>query len=501
MIIVLEENTGTLELAEQVIVVYEVTDFNIPSGINESIFTEEGQIILSLAANTPTALNNPNADGLVVTSNPSVPGKAEWRAVPSGGGGGNLTNKRGTAVETGHILIVNSDVDNSFRTSAIDTDFRVLGVAAEAISNNADGRVLSNGRGTALVQGNVRRGAWLVNSTTDGRARDAGFIKPAYGGVGIALEAYSGGGAGSVSAWIKTETYWGYGRERGYQLGGLVTSAIAIAQAIDFSSETTAVIAAAALSTARYTAAGVSGQTTGFAMGGNTTSVDSTTDRVTYATEITAVVAGAALSTARSAAAGVSGQTTGFVMGGYTTSAVSTTDRVTYATEVTAVVAGASLSTARRGGAGVSGQTTGFAMGGATTVSVSTTDRVTYATEVTAVVAGAALSAARNIATGVSGQTTGFAMGGFTTVSVSTTDRVTYATEVTAVVAGAALSAARYGTGGASGVNKGFALGGYTTIAVTTTDRVTYATEVTVTVSSANLQTAAYYVAGISASI
>jgi len=31
MIIVLEENTGTLELAEQVIVVYEVTDFNIPS--------------------------------------------------------------------------------------------------------------------------------------------------------------------------------------------------------------------------------------------------------------------------------------------------------------------------------------------------------------------------------------------------------------------------------------------------------------------------------------
>lgn len=85
MILILEEPSSTVELQEQVITVFEVADFNAPSGINESVFTAEGQLIISLAADTPTVLDNPGVSGMVLTANTTVAGKIEWAAVAAGG--------------------------------------------------------------------------------------------------------------------------------------------------------------------------------------------------------------------------------------------------------------------------------------------------------------------------------------------------------------------------------------------------------------------------------
>jgi hypothetical protein len=125
MIIILEENTGTTELTEQVVTVYEVADYNIPSGINESSFTAAGQLIVALSASTPTVLDVSPADGLVLTSNPTNPKKMEWRAPAGGGGGGGLlTNKRGSGVSTGNVLILDNDNDAAFKTTTTDNDRR-----------------------------------------------------------------------------------------------------------------------------------------------------------------------------------------------------------------------------------------------------------------------------------------------------------------------------------------------------------------------------------------
>ena len=205
MILVLEEPTSTVNLIEQVVTVFEIADFNIPSGIGEDIFTAAGQLIVALAGSSPTTLDEPGADGLVLTSNPSAAKKLEWRAAAAGGGGGSLTNKRGTAVVAGNVVILDTTNNEAFKTTTTDTDPLVIGVASEAISNNAAGNVLRVGKSTVLVQGNVAYGDWLVTSTTDGRAKSAGATKPNRGGIGKALSAYAGGGAGSVTAWISVD--------------------------------------------------------------------------------------------------------------------------------------------------------------------------------------------------------------------------------------------------------------------------------------------------------
>jgi hypothetical protein len=112
-----------------------------------------------------------------------------------------LTNRSGGTLTAGAVVIADTSNDNSFTTTTAADNGLVIGVVMESIANAAAGRVAAVGVATVNVQGNVARGNYLSTSTTAGRAKDAGSSKAA-GTFAIALTAYSGGGAGTVTALI-----------------------------------------------------------------------------------------------------------------------------------------------------------------------------------------------------------------------------------------------------------------------------------------------------------
>ena len=69
------------KVPQKVTKVYRVAPFGIPSGIPDSILTQEGQLIISLDADSPAALDPPGSGaGHNLTYNPAVSGKVEWQA-------------------------------------------------------------------------------------------------------------------------------------------------------------------------------------------------------------------------------------------------------------------------------------------------------------------------------------------------------------------------------------------------------------------------------------
>lgn len=111
----------------------------------------------------------------------------------------SLTNKSGGSLGAGAVVIRDSSNDSAFTTTTTADLMHVLGIVMETIANNAAGRVATAGVVTVNVQGNVTRGNYLATSTTAGRAKDAGAI-PRGGVFAVALSAYAGGGAGTVTA-------------------------------------------------------------------------------------------------------------------------------------------------------------------------------------------------------------------------------------------------------------------------------------------------------------
>lgn len=202
MIIILEEEVANIELTEETVMVVETYDFDLPSGIVAGTLTEAGSMIVALGDSYPSETGAPTGDNQVWASDMAEPKKGRWQSLSSGGGAGLLNNKSGTALVTGTVVILDGSNDSAFITTTTVADPMVIGVTAEDISANADGQVKILGRNTVLVQGNVARGEWLVASATAGRAQAAGTTRPAAGAIGIALEAYAGGGAGSIATWV-----------------------------------------------------------------------------------------------------------------------------------------------------------------------------------------------------------------------------------------------------------------------------------------------------------
>ena len=176
--------------------IYRVSPFGVPSGIPESTFTAEGQIIVGLGSGTYVALSAPSASNLRMISDLTVAGKIKW------GAGGDvellsLTNKSGGDLDLGAVVVQDAGNDSAFDTTTAEGD-DVIGVLAEGIVNDVSGNVSQIGAQTVLVQGNVSRGDYLISSTTAGRAKSNGSDKS--NAFGVAVTAYAGGGAGSVTA-------------------------------------------------------------------------------------------------------------------------------------------------------------------------------------------------------------------------------------------------------------------------------------------------------------
>ena len=176
--------------------IYRVSPFGVPAGIPEGTFTAEGQIIVGLGSGTYAVLSAPSASGLRLVSDLLVSGKIKWAA------GGDvellsLTNKSGGDLDLGAVVVQDTGNDSALDTTTTE-GADVIGVLAEGILNDASGNVSQIGAQTVLVQGNVSRGDYLISSTTAGRAKSNGADPT--GAFGVALTAYAGGGAGSVTA-------------------------------------------------------------------------------------------------------------------------------------------------------------------------------------------------------------------------------------------------------------------------------------------------------------
>jgi hypothetical protein len=190
----------SLGVARNVVRVYQVAPFGVPSGIPENIITAAGQVVVGLNAADADVLDAPVSSGLYLKSNTSLPRKMEWAAVAAGGGSGTMANKSGGSVAAGDVLIMDTGNDQAFKTSSIQGDGRTFAIAGETIADTASGIVYFSGSViTVNVTGNVTRGNWLVQSTTSKRAMDSGSkTRPLRGGVGVALTSYGGGGSGTV---------------------------------------------------------------------------------------------------------------------------------------------------------------------------------------------------------------------------------------------------------------------------------------------------------------
>lgn len=101
MIIILEEEIGTTELSEQVAWYFEVADFDLPSGMLESIFTAAGQLLGSNGNSSPAIIPAPSATGYFLRSDGSTV-KMGWQSV-------DLSQLVQTAVKTAAYTAINND--------------------------------------------------------------------------------------------------------------------------------------------------------------------------------------------------------------------------------------------------------------------------------------------------------------------------------------------------------------------------------------------------------
>ena len=301
------------------------------------------------------------------------------------------------------------------------------------------------------------------------------------------------------------------GETNGYFAGGSTGFspgvALATADKLTYSTDTTTAQASANLSQARGYLAGCSGDSIkGYFAGGYDPAVLATADKLTYSNDTTNAQTTANLSQARSDLAGISeGSTKGYFAGGYDPSTVATADKLTYSNDTTAAQTTANLSQARYDLAGCDGNgTKGYFAGGTNAggFTVATADKLTYSTDTTAAQTTANLSQARYALAGVSeGLTKGYFAGGTAGISsVTTADKLTYSTDTTAAQTTANLSQARNSLAGCSGEGtKGYFAGGSTdgVNGLATADKLTYSTDTTAAQTTANLSQARSALAGV----
>jgi hypothetical protein len=128
-----------------------------------------------------------------------------------------LTNKSGSNLTAGAVIIFDGSNDNAFTTTTTELDRRVLGVITEDIDNEATGNVLVAGIASVQVLGTVARMEALITSTTAGKAKGSGNYSMSPGCIGFALEA---GTDTTITAMIAVRHVTSSQPAKGYVSGG-----------------------------------------------------------------------------------------------------------------------------------------------------------------------------------------------------------------------------------------------------------------------------------------
>jgi hypothetical protein len=242
MIIVIKENSATLNISSQVVRIIKTYDYNVPSGITQDIFTAKGSLIAGTGAGTYVELPA-GADGQAVLYDSSQASGMKAGTPPTATEP-SWTNKSGADVSVGAVMVQDTTTDNATKTTTAANNPNVIGVTSEAIVNNAVGAHKVVGTATVQVTGAVVKGDWLVTSTTAERAASGGAsvsVQRPIGAFAIALTANASGN-GTVTALLlisnrvseapKTTTLWH--DQSVVASGSAVATLIEAAQQYDF---------------------------------------------------------------------------------------------------------------------------------------------------------------------------------------------------------------------------------------------------------------------------
>ena len=336
------------------------------------------------------ALAKVNVAAGVVTMQPAA--VVDERTFSPEGGGDvvvELWNHSGATVLAGDVLILDPNIDNGFSTSSSLNDLRAFAVAKENIANGSLGEIACVPGQVAVVNcttGAVRRGEWLVQSDTLGKAQGAGFWKPR-AAFAIALTEKAAGAAGQVSALLVQSFQIAIPGTASYSLGGIAAGApISDAQKMTFSTGVWTGVPSAALGIARAfpiggSLIGVRGYILG---GGDGTGVGATKvangDKVDYSTEVR--TAAASLIAAQGwTGSNASSDLKMYLIGGYDNSGTATKSftKFDFSNEVS--VTGLALPTIRARVASASDGVLIFTCGAYTTTSLSDLLKITCATD------------------------------------------------------------------------------------------------------------------------
>lgn len=138
-------------------------------------------------------------------------------------------NKSGAERSLGDVVVVDTDADDSYKTTTTEGVASILGVVGETTADNASGKVITGGYiSTVTVDAATSRGNYLKSSSTAGKATPSTeFVN---GSFAIALSAT--GGPGTVSGFL----FGSIGGSYVPLAGGVMTGTLTLSKGADVAS-------------------------------------------------------------------------------------------------------------------------------------------------------------------------------------------------------------------------------------------------------------------------
>lgn len=167
MIVTIEKPSNNITVTKQAVLRVKILEFNVPSGLQNTIFTEAGQILGSTGSGMPAAMPAPTIEGQIPIARLSEAGKWAWESVDLSQL--TQTNEKTaayTAANNDHVLVnisgTSADVGITLPGSpSVGNKVRVSLTAGHATYK------VTIGRNGSLVMGRTDTAAYNMNNAGD----------------------------------------------------------------------------------------------------------------------------------------------------------------------------------------------------------------------------------------------------------------------------------------------------------------------------------------------